>query len=54
MSRILVKGFRFVPRHKKKIISFVVMPGIVYKTYMNSLIKVHDMGKFENEEMFKT
>lgn len=55
MSSRILRSLRFIPRHKKKIVIFGLMPGIVYKTYMNSQLRIHseDMGQFETSNQYK-
>lgn len=35
----MIRSLKFLPRHKYKIATFGVMPTVVYKTYMNAIVK---------------
>ena len=47
MSSKIVRSLRVIQRHKYKVITFGILPGIVYKTFMNSKVKTNseDMGQ---------
>jgi hypothetical protein len=55
MSARVIRSLRFIPRHKKKIFVFGFIPGVLYKTYLNSMVKQYqgDMGQFETTNAFK-
>ena len=35
----MIRSLKFLPRHKYKIATFGVMPTVIYKTYVNALMK---------------
>ena len=35
----MIRTLKFFPRHKYKIATFGVMPTIVYRTYVNAMVK---------------
>ena len=52
MSARIIRSIKFIPRHKKKVLVFGILPSVIYKTYLNSQIRVssEDMGQFENSK----
>ena len=46
MSSRVIRSMKFIPRHKKKVFVFGIMPSVIYKTYLNSQMRVYseDMG----------